>query len=166
LLTAVERVGDFGLRSVHFPVRLGIRQRLLALCLQLRFLLTEGGVARTRFCCLPFLRVLIAANRVLTGPGFLARFHSHLGGLRRGLGALLLRLGGLRVGDRVKLVGLLALLGLGLLDLALRGQFLVLDHGADVFFRLAFDGIYQSLACLVGLVVLGHRSFLTTVECN
>ncbi len=63
---------------------------------------------------------------------------------------------GLGIGDRLDGVGLFALLGLGLLELALGGQRIVAGHGADDFLRLALDRVDQTLTCLVGLLVLTH----------
>ena len=83
---------------------------------------------------------------------------------------------GLGIGNRLDAVGVLALLSLGLLELAFGSQRIVPDHRADEFLRLALDRIHQTLARLVCLIVFCHRlsscpgttrdEFVPVLSCN
>ena len=74
-----------------------------------------------------------------------------------GLDASLLRLG---VGNCFDTVGVHAIAGLGLLELALGSQRVVAGYRADNFFRLAFHRVDQAFPRLTGLVMLRHLSLL------
>ena len=106
------------------------------------------------------LRGLVVAHVVLRGPCLVVHRGSLVSAFLAGfcgLDASLLRLG---IGNCFGTVGVHAIAGLGLLELALGSQRVVAGYRADNFFRLAFHRVDQAFPRLTGLVMLRHLSLL------
>src|SRR6185295_4282030 len=103
---------------------------------------------------------LLSSDGILHGSCLRAHRNSLFGALQLGFSRGGMGLRGLGIGDGLHAVGLFAVLGVGLLELALGGQRIVAAHGAGNFFRLTLDRVDQTLTCLVSLVVLSHLSLL------
>ena len=104
-----------------------------------------------------FLSGLLSSDGALHGRRLGVHRDSLLCAFHPGFCCFGMSLRGLGIGDGLDAVGLFALLGLGLLELALGGQRVVAGHSADEFLRLALDRVDQTLTRLVGFLVLTHR---------
>jgi hypothetical protein len=105
---------------------------------------------------LALLSGLLLSHRGLYGCCFGGHCNSLLGTCDPGVCCFDTGLRRLGVGNGFDAVRLLALLGLGLLELPLGGQRVVAGHSADDFLRLSLDRVDQAFTCLFGLFVLRH----------
>ena len=100
--------------------------------------------------------MLVFVHCLLGGRGFGVDRATLLGTLPLRFSSLSARLLGFGVGDRFDGVGVPALTGLRLLELALGGQRIVAGHRAGELFRLALHRVDQTFAGLVGFLMLCH----------
>ena len=107
---------------------------------------------------------LLGDDRALDRRGARVDGDPFLGALQPCLRGLSTSLFGFGVGNGLLAVGVLALASRGLLELALCRQRIVAGHGTGDFLGLALDRIDQTLAGLVGHVVLTQLKLPLTLK--